>query len=170
MAALTRDPSGSRASTSGEDSSTRRPTLRYDLFDDAQQVRVVLEFHRRTEQLAVPLDVNQARRGDQDIGDGGILQERLQGAQSEYFVQHLLHHPLFFEQAEGRLLFVEQFGHGAAHLGAYALAAQRRQRFQVDAVQQLAVDRELQLLVFQSGAILRKEPADPARFLLTVFR
>ncbi len=41
MMALTREPSLRRASTMGVDSSTRRPTWRDDLVDDAQQVLVV---------------------------------------------------------------------------------------------------------------------------------
>ncbi len=43
MMALTREPSLSRASTMGVDSSMRRPTWRDDLVDDPQQVLVVAE-------------------------------------------------------------------------------------------------------------------------------
>jgi hypothetical protein len=141
-----------------------------DFLDDPQQVRVILEFHRRAEQFAVALDVDQPGRGHQNIRYGGVLQQRLQRTESEDFVQNLFHHALFFEQAEWCLLLLEQLGNRAAYFRAHALAAQSRQRFQVDAVQQLAVDREFQLLVFQGGAILHEQPADPARFLFTGFR
>ena len=43
MIALTREPSGRRASTIGDDSSMRRPTRRDDAVDDPQQVLVVVE-------------------------------------------------------------------------------------------------------------------------------
>ena len=47
---------------------------------------------------------------------------------------------------------------------------QRRQRLQIDAIQELAMHREFQLLVLQGRPILREKPADPARLLLTVLR
>ena len=43
MIALNREPLGSRASTIGEVSSTRRPTSRHDPVDDLEQVLVVSE-------------------------------------------------------------------------------------------------------------------------------
>ena len=47
MIALTREPSSRRASTSGEDSSMRRPTRDDDALDDAAQLRLPGETVRR---------------------------------------------------------------------------------------------------------------------------
>src|SRR5207248_11246878 len=50
--------------------------------------------------LAGALHVHQTRRGHQDVRDGGIAQQRLEGAQAEYFVQYLLDDPVLFHQAD----------------------------------------------------------------------
>ena len=85
---LTRDPSARRASTIGDDSSTRRPIVRHDLVDDVHQVRVVLEADVGVFQHARALDVNLVVPVDQDVVDGRVLQQGLQRAQPEHFVQH----------------------------------------------------------------------------------
>ena len=94
--------------------------------------------------------------------DGGILQQRLERAEAEDLVQDLLDDAVLLHQAERRLLFFHQLGHGGADLRAHPLAGHRGKRLQVDAVQQLAVQRELQLLVFRSVALPREQPVDPA--------
>jgi hypothetical protein len=43
---LTREPSGRRASTIGDDSSMRRPTAEDDAVDDLEEVAVVLSARR----------------------------------------------------------------------------------------------------------------------------
>ena len=101
------------------------------------------------------------RRGHQNVADGGILQQRLERAQAEDFVQNLFDDAVLFHQAEGRLLFLHQLGHGRADLRAHPLAGHRGERFQVDAVEQLAVERELQLLVFRSVALLGEKAVHP---------
>ena len=126
---------------------------RDDFFDDAQQVRVVLELHRRAVQFAAAFHVDQVRRGHQNVGDGGILQQRLERAETEDLVENFFDDAVLFHQAERRLLFFHQLGDGGADFRAHPLAGHRGERFQVDAVQQLAVERELQLLVFRSGTV-----------------
>ena len=56
MTALTRLPSGRRASTIGEDSSIATPDLRDDLVDDPAKVRLVREAHGRLVEAALTLD------------------------------------------------------------------------------------------------------------------
>ena len=87
MIALTREPSGRRASTIGLDSSMRRPTDADDALDDAQQVRVVLEDDVGLFEHAVPLDVDLIVAVDQDVGDVRVLQQRLERAEPEELVQ-----------------------------------------------------------------------------------
>ena len=82
----------------------------------------------------------------------GILQQRLERPQAEDFVQHFVADLLLFERAEQRRLGVDQLNHRLAHFGAHALVVDGRQRLQVDLVQQLAVERELQFLIFRLQA------------------
>ena len=90
MIALTREPSGRRASTIGDASSTRRPMRRDDLVDDAQQVLVVDELRRSViVDLAAALDVDVVRAVDHDLGDGVVAQERLERAVAEDVVGDL---------------------------------------------------------------------------------
>ncbi len=58
MIAFTREPSGRRASTIGDASSTRRPIRRDDLVDDPQEVLVVDERGLGLDDLAASLDVD----------------------------------------------------------------------------------------------------------------
>ena len=137
---------------------------RNHFFNDAQQVRVVFELHRRAVQFAAALHVDQLRRGDQDVADGGILQQRLERAQAEDFIQNLFDDAVFFHQAERRLLFFHQLGDGGADFRADALAGHGGEGLQVDPVQQLAVQRELQLLVFRGVPSLGEKAVHPAGF------
>ena len=86
-------------------------------------------------QLAGALHINQARSSDQDVGDGGIAQQRLERAQAEDFVENFLDDAVLFHQAEGSFLFLHQPGDGRADFCARSLACHGRQGFQIDAVQ-----------------------------------
>ena len=137
---------------------------RNNLFNDAQQVGVVFELDRRSVKLAGALHVHQTRRGHQDVRDGGIAQQRLEGTQAEYFIQHLLDDPVLFHQAERRFLFLNEPCDGRADFGACPLAGHGGQRFKIDAVQQLAMERKLQLLMLRRVAFIAEQAIDPARF------
>ena len=63
MMALTREPSASRASTIGLDSSIAPPDRAHDALDDLEQVAVVLEHDLGRLEPAVPLDVDLIERG-----------------------------------------------------------------------------------------------------------
>ena len=121
--------------------------LRDDLVDDPQQVPVVAERDTGQFEQAFALDVDLLVAVDQDVGDGRVLQQRLERAEAEDFVQNLVGDLLLLERAEQRRLVVDQRDHRLADFRADALIVDRRQRFEVDLVEQLAVKRELQLLV-----------------------
>ena len=93
------------------------------------------------------LDVDQFRGGDQDVRDGGIAQQRFERAKAEDLIEHFLDDAFLLRQTERRTLFVSQFRHRDADLGARALTGQRRKRFQVNAVEKLAMYGELQFLI-----------------------
>ena len=90
MIALTREPSGRRASTIGEASSMRRPMRRDDLVDDPQQVLRRRRSRRSVRvELAVALDVDRVRAVDHDLADGVVAQERLERPVAEDVVGDL---------------------------------------------------------------------------------
>ncbi len=119
--ALTREPSLKRASTMGLDSSTRRPTWRHDLVDDAQQVLSVAEGDGGQFEQALALDVDLLVGVDQNVGDAGILQQRLERPEAEDFVQDFVADLLLFERAEQRRLGIDQRDQRLAHFAAHPL-------------------------------------------------
>src|SRR5690606_31195335 len=74
--------------------------LRDDLVDDAQQVAVVFEGNGRQFQLAASLDVNLVVTVDQDVGDGRVVKQRFQRAETEYFVEHFANDLVALDGAE----------------------------------------------------------------------
>ncbi len=100
-ATLTREPSCRRASQSGCDSSTRRPTADDDFVDDAQQMLLVLEAHRQRLEHAAALDVDAFMTVDQDVADARVLEQRLERTQAGHFVEN-------FRDEIGEFLRVER--------------------------------------------------------------
>ena len=90
MATLTREPSGNRASTIGEDSSTRRPIPETILLMIRKQMRFVLEADVGALQFAKPLNKAKGVRVDQDIADRRILEQGLDRAKTGHFSDHLV--------------------------------------------------------------------------------
>ena len=69
---------------------------------------------------------------------------------------------VFFSQAERRLFFVDQLGDRRTDLLPHAVARHGVNGFEIDAVEQLAVNRKLQLLILQRGRCRGSEPAERA--------
>ena len=84
MMMLTRLPSGRRASTSGRDSSMRRPMRVTILVADVHQVRVVAELHVGQFELAAPLDIDLLRPVDHDVADGLVGDQRLKRPEPQH--------------------------------------------------------------------------------------
>ena len=103
---------------------------------------IILEFNVRAFEFAAPLDVDHARSGDQDIGNGFVAQQRLQRTQAKHFVQDFFDETVLFDQAQRRFLLVDKFGDGGAHLLPHPFAGHSVDGFQVDAVQQFAMNGE----------------------------
>ena len=117
MTALTREPSGSRASTSGLASSMRRPDPTDDLVDDAAQVRLVAEPGVDRVELAGALDEDVVGAVDHDLGDLRVAQQRLERAVAEDLVGDLLGDAGAVGVRERRLLGVDGLLQRLAHLG-----------------------------------------------------
>src|SRR5579883_642963 len=126
--------------------------LRDDLFDDVQQVRVVLEAHRRFREFAVALDEDFVIAIDQDVADTRFLQERLQRAETEHFVENFLDDLGLFGGGHGDALVVEQALDHASDFGAEPLFGNRRDALQVEHADELAMDFALQLEIAVGAA------------------
>ena len=148
MMALTREPSLRRASTIGLDSSTRRPTWETILSMMRNRCAVVVEAHVGQLQQSLALHVDLLVAVHQDVGDGRVLQQRFERSQAEDFVQHLMADALLFGGGEQVGFLLHHGQDGLPHFGAYAVVIDAGEGLQVDALQQLAVQGEFQLLVF----------------------
>ena len=105
MIALTRLPSGSRASTIGMVSSTRRPTrltMRWTIWSRCFSS---LKTTSDRDQPALALDVDRLRSVDQDVGDRRVPDQRFERTQAERLVEHLADEPLALAQVEQVELF-----------------------------------------------------------------
>ena len=93
MTALTREPSGRRASTSGLASSTRRPTRPTILSMVRRRWASLLKCVVDGVDLAGALDVDRVGPVDHDLGDLAVAQQGLEGAVAEDLVGDLLGDP-----------------------------------------------------------------------------
>ena len=85
--ALTRLPSARRASTIGEDSSIRRPTAETIFWMIRSRCRSSLKRTGRRLEHAVALDEDLGVAVDQDVGDGRVLEQRLERPEAEQLVE-----------------------------------------------------------------------------------
>ena len=139
MMALTRLPSGSRASTIGLVSSTRRPTRPDDPLDDLDQVAVVVEDDAARLQPPLALDVDQLGPVDQDVGDRRVAHQRLERAEAERLVEHLADQPLALAEVEQVGAVAGKLLGGLADLEAEFLLVHRADDRQVHAGDELLV-------------------------------
>ena len=117
------------------------PDARDDAVDHPQQVRLVVELHIGVHDLAVPLGIDLERPVDQDVRDGGVGQQGLDGAQAQHFVLNGLDDEaaLGFVERQfvgGNQLLGQRLEFGAQAIGGHALHAlpvHERQNFLVDA-------------------------------------
>ena len=116
--ALTRLPSGRRASTIGLDSSTRRPTAADDAVDHVPQVRLVLEPDVLLAEHARALTEHLVRAVDDHLGDRRVVHERLQRAQPRRLVGDRRHQPVELARRERQAVGPDQVERGRLHRAA----------------------------------------------------
>ncbi len=120
-----------------------------DAVDDAHQVLVVLEGRRQPVQLAAALHVDVLVGVDQDVADRRIPQERLERPEAEDLVDDVAEDRVALAHAERHGLFGNQVKEQRPDVRFGARPLRRRQRFEVQAVEQLAVDVGLELDVLR---------------------
>src|SRR5579885_1907867 len=125
-------------------------------------MRVVLEFDAGALQFAAAFDIDHARRGDQDVGYGAVTEQWLERTESEDFIEHFFDELVLFQEAERGLLFPDEFGNGRPDLLTGLFSGASGQSFQVDTIEQLAVNAELQFLIVR-GYGRRRRCVDGAR-------
>ena len=85
---------------------------------------------------------------DQDVGDGRIFKKRLERAQAKDLIQNFPRQTLTLGEAEGNRLAVHGIADQQEHFFPRRLIRGAPQLFQIQAVQNLAVQVRLDLLVF----------------------
>ncbi len=145
MMALTREPSGRRASTMGEVSSTRRPTL--DTMRSMICIRWSLSRNLTSVFSSLPRrsTINLVRAVDQDIADGRVLEQHFERAEAEGLVEHLVDEAFAFHAVEQRIFGIAQAFDHQANFAAQRVAGQVADARQVELVDQLAVNEPLEI-------------------------
>jgi hypothetical protein len=128
MIALTREPSARRASTIGEDSSTRRPIA-----------------DRRRGEAPVALDEDLLVGIDQNVGDRVVLQERLERPEPEEFVEDFVDQLVALAQVERPVFLDQQLADHLADLPAKLLGRHLVDDRKIEHVEQALVQRDLEV-------------------------
>ena len=81
--------------------------LRDDLLDNALQMSVVLELDRALRELPRALDVHQVGGRHEDVSNVGVLHQRLERAEAEHLVEHLVNEFLFVFLRRREVSFVD---------------------------------------------------------------
>ncbi len=111
------------------------------------QVGIVLEGDVRLLQNSAALHVDRVVGVDQDVVDRGVLQQRLQRAQSKHLVQHFVGDTVALTGAERNSLFAHQRkDHGQQGLPRPRVLHEQ-QLLEIDLLDQLAMDSRLHLLL-----------------------
>ena len=157
MIAFTREPSASRASTIGLDSSMRRPTALTIRSMIRIRWRSSLNTTLRQLEHAVALDVDLIEAVDEDVGNRRIAEQLFERAEAEQLVEHVGREALAFGQAERRRLglALEHRDDQPADLRLGVLALDVGQTIEIEPVEQRLMDAALQLLVVRSAGVDR---------------
>jgi len=124
-------------------------------------VGVVLELDGGAGETAVSFDVDEFGGGDEDIGDGVVAEEGFERAEAEDFVEDLVDDAVLFGEGEGGGLFVDEALHGDTDFATDLRLRQNRDGFEVDPVEEAAVEAEFEFLVLGAGGLAAEEPGDP---------
>ena len=153
MIALNREPLGSRASTMGEVSSTRRPTR--ETMRSMIWSRCSLSRKTTSDLLDPPLllDEDLLRAVDHDVADLVVLEQQLERAEAEGLVEDLVDQALALVAVEQRVLGVAELLDDPPDLVAQGLRVHLADPVHVEPVDQLHVDVPLERLVRLDGRI-----------------
>ena len=146
MMMLTREPSGSRASHSGDVSSTRRPTRLTMRVQMLMTWALSRKRHVGELQLALALDVDLLRPVDHDVADRLVGEQNLQRSEPEHVVEQRRDQVPLLGAVELQLFFRQDLADDFADLLGQFLRRQGDRLADVDPVQQDRLDPLLGLL------------------------
>ncbi len=118
--------------------------LRHDAVDDLHQVSVVAEHDAGFFHLAAAFDVDVLWAVDQDIADRMVLEQHLERAEAEGFIEHFLDEPVAFAAVEEVILGIAEVLDDQADFAAEHVALKFADSRQVKLVHQLGVDASLE--------------------------
>ncbi len=122
----------------------------HDAVDDLHQVPIVLERQAGEFELAAALDVHPVEAVDQDVGDGGIFEQRFERAEAKDFVENLAGQSLALGEAERNRFAVHGIADEDENFLARRFAGGTAEFFQVEAIEDLAMQVGFDLLVLTS--------------------
>ncbi len=131
----------------GDEASMRRPMAGDDLLDDVHEVRVVLEADFSFFEHAGALDVDFFGSVDQDVVDRRVLQQRLERAEGEHFVEDGARELLSLLWREWNFDLGDDLLDDGESLPAGWFVVRCRDFFQIEAVQQIAMEADLEFLI-----------------------
>ena len=156
--ALTREPSGRRASQIGEDFVDAAADLADDALADVEKLLVVAEADAGLLDLAFDFDVDRAGAVHHDVGDVVARQQRLERTETEHVVADVVEQFLLLGDRHHDVLDRDDLVDDVADFLARAVGVELRELRQVDRLDQRAEDGALDLVV-AFGAARIDQPA-----------
>ena len=120
---------------------------RDDALDDLHQVLIVFEGQAGQFEFAGALDVDPVEAVDQNVGDGGVFEQRLERTEAEDFVENFARQALALGEAERNDFAVDRVANEDENFFAGGVAGGAAEFFQVEAVEDLAMQVGFYLLV-----------------------
>jgi hypothetical protein len=72
-----------------------------------------------------------------------VLEKRFERSEAEHLIENFIYDPIFFDETERSLLLFDQSGHGHPDFHPHALACHGGKSFEINSVEQLAMESEL---------------------------
>src|ERR1017187_1056488 len=139
-----------------------------DPVDDAQQVAIVVEGDIGQLQKTAPFHVNLFMAVHQDVRDRRVLEQRLKGTQAEDLMQDFTADLLLLGGCEKIRLAIHNGQYGLAYLLTYPIVIYAGEGIQIDPIEELAMQRELELLIlglqFDFSGGITQQPLFPIQF------
>src|SRR5208282_5457489 len=120
---------------------------RHDAVDDLHEVLVVFERQAGDFELASALDVDAVEAVDENVGNGGIFEQRFEWAQAKNFVEDLARQLLALGKAKRNRLAVDRTANEDENFLARRISSGAAEFFEIEAIENLAMQVRLNLLV-----------------------
>ena len=155
--ALTREPSGKRASQIGEDFVDAAADLADDALADIEQLLIVAEPDAGLLNLALDFDVDRAGAVHHDVGDVVARKQWLEWAETEHVIADVVEQFFLLGDRHHDVLDRDDLVDDVADFFARAIGIEPRELRQIDRLDQRAEDNALDLVIgFRAARIDRR--------------